>query len=113
MNKRYSVIAVVLALAATGCATYQPADTRHGYVNKLYAVGERPPGLPDCLAALDSAQLAGTRFVALQYGTMRLRKYAVALAPTGMPLAPRDKVAFVPATCLGNEVPRITGLVAG
>jgi len=107
MNRLRRLAAVAIVAATSGCATYGPADQRHGYIDKVYAVGERPAKLPDCLAALDAGQLAGSRFVSVQYGTMRLRKYTIALAPAGMRLAERDKVAFVPAQCLGDAVPTI------
>lgn len=107
MNRLRSMVAVAIVAATSGCATYGPADQRHGYIDKVYADGERPAKMPDCLAALDAGQLAGSRFVAVQYGTMRLRKYTIALAPAGMRLAERDKVAFVPAQCLGDVVPTI------
>ncbi|WP_156368752.1 hypothetical protein [Duganella sp. Leaf61] len=113
MNRLRSMVAIAIVAASSGCATYGPADQRHGYIDKVYAEGERPAKLPDCLAALDAGQLAGTRFVAVQYGTMRLRKHTIALAPAGMRLAERDKVAFVPAECLGDEAPRIIRLAAG
>lgn len=113
MNRLRSMVAIAIVAASSGCATYGPADQRHGYIDKVYAEGERPATLPACLAALDAGQLAGTRFVAVQYGTMRLRKHTIALAPAGMRLAERDKVAFVPAECLGDEAPRIIRLAAG
>lgn len=113
MNRLRSMVAIAIVAASSGCATYGPADQRHGYIDKVYAEGERPAKLPDCLAALDAGQLAGTRFVAVQYGTMRLRKHTIALAPAGMRLAKRDKVTLVPAQCLGDEAPRIIRLAAG
>lgn len=106
------MVAVAIVVATSGCATYGPADQRHGYIDKIYAEGERPAKLPDCLATLDAGQLAGTRFVAVQYGTMRLRKYTIALAPAGMRLAERDKVALVPTECVGNDAPRVVQLIA-
>jgi len=107
MNRLCRLAAVAIVAATSGCATYGPADQRHGYIDKVYAEGERPAKLPDCLVALDAGQLAGARFVAVQYGTMRLRKYTIALAPAGMRLAERDKVAVVPAQCLGDALPTI------
>lgn len=112
MNRLRRLAAVAIVAATSGCTTYGPADQRHGYIDRVYAEGERPAKLPDRLAALDAGQLADTRFVAVQHGTMRLRKYTIALAPAGMLLAERDKVAFVPAQCVGNDAPRIVQLIS-
>lgn len=97
----------------TGCATRNVSDDRHGYVSKIYAVGEKPAALPECLATLTPAQLAAGRLVDVKYGTMRLRKHAVAYAPADLPLAPHDKVAFSPVACVGADFPRIQRVVTG
>jgi hypothetical protein len=113
MNKPMCILAVAIALAAGGCATPGAADQRHGYVGKVYAVGERPSDLPACLAALTGEQLAGGRFVELKYGAVKLRKHTTALAPAGLRLAEHDKVEFGPASCADGEAPRIRRVVAG
>lgn len=111
MKKILCWLAAAGALSA--CATSGLADDRHGYVSKVYAVGEMPTGLPECLARLTPDQLAGGRFVDLKYGIIKLRKYATAVAPAGMQLAEHDKVEFSPLACEGGDYPRINNVVAG
>ncbi|MYN24864.1 hypothetical protein [Duganella levis] len=107
MNKLPCMLAVAAVLVTAGCATRKPEQGRHGYVSKVYAVGEKPAKLPACLAALTPQQLAEGRFVDLKYGPMRLRKYATAYAPRAIALTEHDKVAFSPIQCDGSDFPRI------